>query len=152
MQHDALGTVQNPHRTVLSTRGGNVGEVVAGLPLDVRERELQLALRDLRQQRLLLCWRGGSAHHSAAKDDRGEVRLQHQATAEGLRTIIVSTGPPPKPPCASANAAEKAKFGVLLPDGTAPAVPSGSNTPNLAFSACRSPKRTAASVVGRSRQ
>ena len=55
VQHDALGAVQHPAAAVLPRGGGDIGEVVARLPFDMREGQLQLALRDLRQQRLLLC-------------------------------------------------------------------------------------------------
>ena len=44
---------QHPRSAVLPSGGGNVGQVVARLSLDMRERELQFALGDLRQQRLL---------------------------------------------------------------------------------------------------
>ena len=123
VQHDALGAIQHPRRAILPRRGGDIGEVVARLPLDMRERQLQLALRDLRQQRLLLRGVAGAPQQSAAQDDGGEVRLQHQAAAERLHHDHRLDRPAAEAAMRfGERQAEQAEFGVLLPDGAAPAV------------------------------
>src|SRR5262249_30826082 len=104
-------------------RRSNIGEVKARLALDMGERELQLALCDLRQQHSLLICRSRSAQQTATEDDGCEIWLQHEATTERFhydhrldRTTSEAAMR------LRERQTKEAEFGVLSPDGTAPAV------------------------------
>ena len=93
------------------------------MPFDVREGELQFALRDFGDQRLLLRRRSGPPEQAAAEDHRGEIGFEHEAATEGLHHDH-------RIDRAAAKAAvlflerqtEQTKFGILLPGVAAPAV------------------------------
>ena len=50
MQHEALGAVEHVAGAILARRRRDVGQIVARLPLDMREGKHEVAARDLRQQ------------------------------------------------------------------------------------------------------
>jgi hypothetical protein len=71
VQHHALGAIQHPVAAVPPRGCRDIGDVVARLPFDMRERQLQLALHNLRDQRLLLLDAGQPSQQTAAQDNRG---------------------------------------------------------------------------------
>ena len=122
MQHQALAP-SSTSRAVASRRRGNVGDVIARLPFDMRERQVQLA-----------------AVQSAASGLRALVAAGRAAQISPARTTVANTAPAPDrgrmPPSRSSSRPghrrsrqsllerqpEQAEFGILLPRSPAPAV------------------------------
>ena len=117
MRNDGLRSIQHPSRAVTLGGGHDIRQVVARLAFAVREGQLQAALGDRRQDRLLLVRRTRDVQCGSGQHDGGEIRLQHQHAAECLHHQHDFLG-------AAAEAAvflgerqaEQAEFGELRPD------------------------------------
>ena len=124
VQHEALRAVEHIAGAVLLRRGRDVGEVVARLPLGMREGEQRLAGRDLRQQRRPARRRSRRAAGSRrrARRSRNTARARARGRTPPSRSWS-RPAPPPMPPCSSANgSAVQAELDILLPQRAAPAV------------------------------
>ena len=84
VQYDALRAVDDPAIALAGRLGQHVRQIVARLPLAMREGEQLFARGDLRQQRALLRVIAGEAQRGAGQHDRREIRLQRQRPAERL--------------------------------------------------------------------
>ena len=121
-ERDEFLAVDDPARALLLGGGGNVGEIVARVLLELREGKGLAAVDDAGNMRSLLLGRAAVAQEAAADHDRREIRLQHQRLAERLHHDHGFDR-------AGAEAAigfrerqsEQALLGELAPDGLAPA-------------------------------
>ena len=107
----------------LLLRGGHhVGDVVARLPLAVRERELHAAVGDRRQHARLLRIAAAETHRGAAQHHGRQIRLQDQRAAERLHHQHDLDRAAAEPAVLlGERQAEQAEFGVLRPQRGAPA-------------------------------
>ena len=104
-------------------RGHHVGDVVARLPLAVRERQLHAAIGDRRQHARLLRLAAAQPHRGAAQHHRRQVRLQDQRAAERLHHQHDLDRAAAEPAVLlGERQAEQAQLGVLRPQRGAPAV------------------------------
>ena len=116
MQHDALVSRQDPAIAVAFGLGGNVVQLVARVPLHMRERHQHFTAHNLGQHLCLLRLAAGIAYQAAAEDHGGEVRLHHEATPECLHydhRLDRTAAEPTMLLCK--GHAEQPEFGVLLP-------------------------------------
>ena len=81
---DALGAVEHPAARGRFGRRQHIGQVVARLPLAMREGQGHLAFGDLRQDRRFLRLVAGQAQRGAAQHDRRQIRFERQDPAERL--------------------------------------------------------------------
>ena len=84
VQHDAFRPVDDPAVVLAGRFGLHVGQVIAGLPVAMRESEKAAALGDLRQQGRLLCIAAGQPQCGSGQHDRREIRFESQRPAERL--------------------------------------------------------------------
>ncbi len=122
VQRDELLAVDDPARALLLGGGGNIGEIVARVLLELREGKGLAAVDDAGNVRGLLLGRAAVAQEAAGDHHRRQIRLQHQRLAERLHHDHGFDR-------AGAEAAigfregqsEQALLGQLAPDGLAPA-------------------------------
>ena len=122
VEHDEFFAVDDPARALLLGGGGDIGEIVARVLLELGERKGLAAVDDAGNMRGLLLGRAAVAQEAAADHHRRQIRLQHQRLAERLHhdhgfdragaeaAIGFREGKP-----------EQALLGELAPDGLAPA-------------------------------
>ena len=117
VQDDALLALQRVAALAVGARrGGRIGEVVARLPLLVRQRQGQLALDDSRHQLLQQRGVAGVAQRAAAQHDRRQVGLDRQRAAERLGEDHGLGQALPEPAVLLGERhAEQAELGVLPP-------------------------------------
>ena len=84
VQHDALVALEHVAGAGLARHGGDVVQIVARLPLGMREGQAQGAVGDGGDQCRALLRRAAQADQIAAQDDRRHERLQRQAAADGF--------------------------------------------------------------------
>ncbi len=121
VQHNAFGAVQHPAAGLGFCCRQHVGEVVARLPLAMREGELQIASGDLRQGSGLLCGIAGEPQRRPSKHDRRQIGFERERPAEGFHDQHRLDRPAAEPAMLlGKRQAEEAQFGVLPPEIGAP--------------------------------
>ena len=122
MRDDALGAVQHPVRAAFFRGGHHIGDVVAGLSLAMRERQLHAAVGDRRQHARLLRIAGAETHRRAAQYHGRQIRLQDQRAAERLHHQHDLDRAAAEPAVfLGERQTEQAEVGVLRPHRGAPA-------------------------------
>ncbi len=124
VQHDVLLALQRVAALAVGARGGGgVGDVVARLPLLVRQRQRQPALGDGRHQLLEQRLVAGMAQRAAAQHDGGEIGLDDEAAAERLGDDHGLGQPLAEPAVLLGEGhGQQPEVGILLPQGGAVAL------------------------------
>ena len=82
VQHQALGAVDDETRAIAPRAGGDVGEIVARLPLGVREGDYEIAAGDLRDQFGAHRLAAAEPQKSAAEHHGRQIWLKRQRPAD----------------------------------------------------------------------
>ena len=122
VQHQALGAIKDVAAAVAARRYRDVGQIVARLPLDMGERQDEVAARDLRQHICSYRVAGAEPQQSAGEHHGGEIRLKRQSAAQCLHHDHGLNRPAGRPAILLVERqTEQAEFRVTLPHRAAPA-------------------------------
>ena len=117
VEHGGLVSVEAPAVRRLLRRGPDVGEIEARLTFRMRECQIQRAVGDLWQQRLLLRFRAAFRYQRCADHDGGEIRLGDKPAPERFHQDADLDRAAAEPAMGLGNRQRQpAEIGELLPD------------------------------------
>ena len=122
IENDEFFAVDDPAGALLLGGGGNVGQIIARVLLELRKGKGLAAIDDGGDVRRLLLGRAAMTQEAAGDHDRRQIRLQHQRLAQRFHDDhrLDSAGAEAAVGFREGQA-EQALLGELAPDGFAPA-------------------------------